>query len=89
MVVAGDSMLIMETTPAAYLAIACNEALKAAEVKLNTVRPFGATGRMVLAGPESEIDSAAEAAISILQKLNDERNAAGTATASGQSKYTR
>jgi ethanolamine utilization microcompartment shell protein EutS len=76
MVVAGDSMLIMETTPAAYLAIACNEALKAAEVKLNMVRPFGATGRMVLAGPESEIDSAAEAAISILQKLNDERSAA-------------
>lgn len=76
MVVSGDSMLIMETTPAAYLAIACNEALKAAEVKLNMVRPFGATGRMVLAGPESEIDSAAEAAISILQKLNDERIAA-------------
>ena len=78
MVVAGESILIMEATPAAYLAIACNEALKAAEVKLNTIRPFGATGRMILTGPESQIDSAAEAAIAILQKLNDERAAAGT-----------
>jgi ethanolamine utilization microcompartment shell protein EutS len=80
MVVAGDSMLIMEAAPAAYLAIACNEALKAARVKLNSIRPFGATGRLVLAGPESEIDSAAEAAVAILQKLNEERAAAGGKT---------
>jgi ethanolamine utilization microcompartment shell protein EutL len=78
MVVAGESILIMEATPAAYLAIACNEALKAADVKLNTIRPFGATGRMILTGAESQIDSAAEAAIAILQKLNDERTAAGS-----------
>ena len=76
MVVAGESMLIMEATPAAYLAIACNEALKAATVKLITVRPFGATGRLIMSGPESEIDSAAEAAVGILQMLNDERAAA-------------
>ena len=79
MVVAGESMLIMETTPAAYLSIACNEALKAAEVKLNTIRPWGATGRMILSGPESEIDSASEAANAILQQLNEERTAAGGA----------
>jgi ethanolamine utilization microcompartment shell protein EutL len=78
MVIAGESILIMEATPAAYLAIACNEALKAADVKLNTIRPYGATGRMILTGPESQIDSAAEAAIAILQKLNDERAAAGS-----------
>ena len=79
MVVAGESMLIMETTPAAYLSIACNEALKAAEVTLNTIRPWGATGRMILSGPESEIDSASEAANAILQQLNEERTAAGGA----------
>jgi ethanolamine utilization microcompartment shell protein EutS len=89
MVVAGESMLIMETTPAAYLAIACNEALKAADVKLNTVRPYGATGRMILSGPESEIDSAAEAAVAILQKLNDERAAAGATSTSDAPKYAR
>ena len=76
MVIAGESMLILEATPAAYLAIACNEALKAATVKLITVRPWGATGRLIMSGPESEIDSAAEAAVAILQMLNDERSAA-------------
>jgi len=77
MVLAGDSILILEATPAAYLAIACNEALKAARVKLNTVIPWGATGRLIMSGPESEIDSASDAAQAILNKLNEERVAAG------------
>jgi len=76
MVVGGESVFILEAAPAAYLAIACNEALKAADVKLNMVKPWGATGRLILNGPESEIDSAAEAAISILNMLNEERAAA-------------
>jgi ethanolamine utilization microcompartment shell protein EutL len=82
MVLAGDSILILEATPAAYLAIACNEALKAARVKLNTVIPWGATGRLIMSGPESEIDSAADAAQAILNKLNEERTAAGGKTGS-------
>lgn len=76
MVVAGESLLILETTPAAYLTLACNEGLKAAHVKLITIRPFGATGRLVLSGPESEIDSAAAAALASLERLNEETAAA-------------
>ncbi|MEZ4222878.1 MAG: BMC domain-containing protein [Polyangiaceae bacterium] len=72
MVLANDSVFILEVAPAAYLTIAANEALKAARVKLNEIRPFGATGRLVMSGPESEIDSAKEAALSILKSLNDE-----------------
>ena len=72
MVLSGESVFILETTPAAYLTVACNEALKAADIKLISIRPFGATGRLVLAGTESEIDSAAEAAQSILDRLNAE-----------------
>lgn len=71
MVLAGDSVFILEATPAAYLMIACNEALKAANVKLIDIKPFGATGRLIMSGTESEIDSAAEAAIRILNQLND------------------
>ena len=71
MVLAGDSVFILEATPAAYLMIACNEALKAADVKLIDIKPFGATGRLIMSGTESEIDSAAEAAIRILNQLND------------------
>jgi len=82
MVLAGESVLIMETTPAAYLAIACNEALKAANVKLIAVTPYGASGRLVLSGTESEIDSAAEAAQKILDKLN-EMQKSGTGTQLG------
>ena len=71
MVVAGESVLIMETTPAAYLAIACNEALKAANVKLIQIQPYGASGRLIMSGSESDIDSAAQAALKVLDKLND------------------
>jgi ethanolamine utilization microcompartment shell protein EutS len=71
MVLAGESIFILEATPAAYLIIACNEALKAARVKLIDIRPFGATGRLIMSGPESEIDSAAEAAAKILNQLNE------------------
>jgi ethanolamine utilization microcompartment shell protein EutL len=71
MVIAGESVLIMETTPAAYLAIACNEALKAANVKLVQIQPYGASGRLIMSGAESEIDSAALAALNVLNKLND------------------
>jgi len=73
MVLAGESVLIMETNPAAYLALACNEALKAANVKLITIKPYGATGRLVMSGSEAEIDSAAEAAEKILNQLNQMR----------------
>ena len=71
MVLAGESVLIMETTPAAYLAIACNEALKAARVKLIEIKPYGASGRLVMSGTESEIDSAALAAENIILQLNE------------------
>jgi ethanolamine utilization microcompartment shell protein EutS len=67
----GESVLIMETTPATYLTIACNEALKAARVKLIHLEPVGASGRLILSGSESEIDSAALAAKGILDKLNE------------------
>ncbi len=62
MLVPGESMLILETVPAAYIAFAANEAEKAANVLLNEVRPFGAFGRLYMSGSEAEIDAAAAAA---------------------------
>jgi len=70
MIVAGESVLIMETSPAAYLTIVCNEALKTANIRLNMVRPFGATGRLIMSGPEAEIDYAAEAAVKTIDSIN-------------------
>jgi hypothetical protein len=70
MVLAGDSILIMEAEPAAYLSIACNEALKAASVKLIDIIVFGATGRLIMSGGEAEIDYAAAAATAALEDVN-------------------
>ena len=70
MVLAGDSVLIMEAEPAAYLSIACNEALKAAEINLVDIRVFGATGRLILAGSEAQIDYASAAATAALEDIN-------------------
>jgi hypothetical protein len=70
MIVAGESVLIMETSPAAYLTLVCNEALKTANIRLNMVRPFGATGRLIMSGPEAEIDYAAEAAVQTINNIN-------------------
>jgi hypothetical protein len=72
MALQGESVLIMEAQPAAYLSIACNEALKAARVKLIDVRVYGATGRLILTGPEAEIDVAAAAATAALEAQNQD-----------------
>ncbi len=70
MIEPGQSLFILETEPAAYAVLAANEAEKAANVKLVDVTPFGAFGRLYLAGSESEIDSAAQAAIHALDGLS-------------------
>jgi len=61
--IAGESLFILESEPAGYIAFAANEALKAARVKLIDASLFGAFGRMYLSGSEAEIDAAREAGI--------------------------
>jgi hypothetical protein len=63
MLIAGESLLILETEPAGYVAFAANQALKAARVKLIDAQLFGAFGRLYLSGPEAEIDAARDAAL--------------------------
>ena len=69
MLIPGQSLFILETEPAVWAVIAANEAEKSAEVNLVNLRPFGAFGRLWMAGPESEIDSAREAAIKAIEAL--------------------
>src|SRR5439155_6462593 len=63
MILPGQSLFILETEPAGYVAFAANEAEKAAQIFLIQVQPYGAFGRLWLSGPEAEIDAAAAAAI--------------------------
>ena len=69
MIIPGESLFILETEPAAYAVLAANEAEKAADVNLVNLRPFGAFGRLWMAGSESEIDSAAAAAVAAVESL--------------------
>jgi hypothetical protein len=66
MVLPGQSLFIFECEPAGYAVLAANEAEKAAHVYLVNVTPYGAFGRLYMAGPEAEIDAAAAAATAAL-----------------------
>ena len=54
MILPGQSLLILETEPAGYVAFAANEAEKAAQISLVSLTPYGAFGRLYLSGPEAE-----------------------------------
>lgn len=71
MLIPGESLYVLEVEPAGYIAVAINEALKAARVKLVDASLFGAFGRVYLSGSEAEIDAAAEAAQRAIEGLAD------------------
>ena len=75
MIEPGQSLFILETEPAAYAALAANEAEKAANVRLVDVTPFGAFGRLYMSGAEAEIDSAASAAVAALKAITGKESA--------------
>jgi hypothetical protein len=69
MILPGQSLFILETEPAGYVAFAANEAEKAARVFLVSVTPFGAFGRLYMSGTEAEIDAAAQAANAAIESI--------------------
>jgi hypothetical protein len=75
MLVAGETMLVLECAPAAYINIACNDAEKTASIKLIHVSSVGRFGRMWLSGTEAEILTAKNAAIQALENLQGREGA--------------
>jgi hypothetical protein len=69
MVMRGQTLYILECYPAAYAALAANEAEKAANIHLMEVISFGAVGRLWLGGSEADIAVAAAAAEGALKKV--------------------
>ena len=66
MIEPGQTLYVMELEPAAYAALAANEAEKAANINILEVRSYGSFGRVYLGGEERDIDvgyRAAEGAI--------------------------
>ena len=69
MLVAGETLLVFEVAPAAYINLAANEAEKKANIKLLHVSGVGRFGRMWMAGSEAEMTTAKAAAIAAIESL--------------------
>ncbi len=69
MLVPGQTLLVLEVAPAAYINLACNEAEKKASINIVHVSSVGRFGRMWLSGSESEIITANEAATQAINSL--------------------
>ena len=69
MLVPGETMLVLECAPAAYINYACNEAEKGSNIKILHVSSVGRFGRMWLSGSEAEILTARNAAVKALEGL--------------------
>ncbi len=69
MLIPGQTLYIMELTPAAYAALAANEAEKAAEINIVEVRPYGTFGRVYLGGKERDIMAAYGAAVAAVEGI--------------------
>ncbi len=70
MITPGQTLYVMEVQPAAYAALAANEAEKAAEINILEVRAFGSFGRIYLGGEERDIDVGWRAAVTAIENVN-------------------
>ncbi len=70
MLLAGQTLYILETQPATYAVLAANEAEKASRVTLIDIRPFGNFGRLYLGGEEADVVVGSEAAARALEKID-------------------
>lgn len=69
MLLAGQTLFILEVEPAGYAAFAANEAEKSTDVTLVELRPYGASGRVYLGGTEANISAASRAALQALESI--------------------
>jgi hypothetical protein len=69
MLIADQTLYIMEVEPAAYAVLAANEAEKAAEINIVEVRPFGSFGRVYLGGEERDIMAGYAAAVQAIEDI--------------------
>ena len=70
LLLARQTLCVIEVTPAAYVVLAANEAEKAANITLIDYRDSGVFGRLYVGGTESEVMIAREAAIRSVEALS-------------------
>ncbi|HUW09064.1 MAG TPA: hypothetical protein VM537_05005 [Anaerolineae bacterium] len=67
MLLAGQTLYVLEVEPAGYAALAANEAEKAANINILEVRAFGSFGRVYLGGEEQDIMAGYGAAVAAIE----------------------
>ena len=70
MIIPGQTLYVLEVEPAAYAALAANEAEKAAEIQVLEVRAHGSMGRVYLGGEERDIDVGWRAAVAAMEGVD-------------------
>lgn len=69
MLLTGQTLYVFEVQPAAYAALAANEAEKAALINILEVNAVGSFGRLYLGGEERDIIAASQAVLSCMEHL--------------------
>ncbi|SIQ58578.1 hypothetical protein SAMN05920897_11145 [Alkalispirochaeta americana] len=70
MLVPGETMLVLEVEPAAYINLAANEAEKASTVNLMHISGVGRYGRLWMAGTEADVLAARDAAVTAIESID-------------------
>ena len=77
MLLAGQTLYVLEVEPAGYAALAANEAEKAAHINILDVRAFGSFGRVYLGGEERDIMAGYGAAVAAIEGVSGREAATG------------
>jgi ethanolamine utilization microcompartment shell protein EutL len=69
LLVPGQTLLVMEVAPAAYVTLAANEAEKAADIDQVYISNVGRFGRLMVSGSESEVLAARDGALEAIESV--------------------
>ena len=69
LLLAGQTLFVLECEPAGYAALAANEAEKAAGINILEVRAVGSFGRVYIGGEEQDVEVARPAALAALESI--------------------
>ena len=74
LLLAGQTLYVLEVEPAAYAALAANEAEKAAAINILQVQAVGSFGRLYLGGAEQDIMAGSDGAIAAIENVPGREN---------------
>ena len=77
MLLAGQTLYVLEVEPAAFAALAANEAEKAAAINILAVNAVGSFGRLYLGGQEQDILAGADGALAAIENVTGRVNSHG------------